>query len=87
MCGLPALLSQAEAMRRDMIVNQALRHPSIRFSTTLAQNQPLAEIVGHGLQFDLSAMKKECRGRNLLMYILGLCAARLSRFRDYTSSE
>jgi hypothetical protein len=54
-----------EVMGRDVIVNQALRHPNVRFSTTWAQNQPLAEIVGHGLQFDLSAVKKECRGRIL----------------------
>ena len=56
-------LPDGETMRRDMTVSRALRHPSIRFSTALAQNQPLAEIVGHGLQFDLSAVKKERRGR------------------------
>ena len=56
-------LSGGETMRRDMTVNRALRHPSVHFSTTWAQNQPLAEIVGHGLQFDLSAVKKERRGR------------------------
>ena len=38
---------------------KALRHPNVRFSTTWAQNQPLTEIVGHGLQFDLSAVKEE----------------------------
>ena len=43
---------------RDMMISRALRHPGVHFSTTLAQNQPLAEIVGHGLQFDLSAVKK-----------------------------
>ena len=59
-------LSGGEAVRRDMTVNQALRHPNTPFSTTWAQNQPLAEIVGHGLQFDLSAVKRERRGRNPL---------------------
>ena len=57
-------LPGGEAMRRDMTVNQALRHPNVRFSTTWAQNQRL---WGHGLQFDLSAVgKKERRGRILL---------------------
>ena len=56
-------LPSGEAMRRGMKVNQALRHPNVRFSTTWAQNQPLAEIVGYGLQFDLSAVKKEWRER------------------------
>ena len=61
-------LSGGEAMRRDMTVNQALRHPNVPFSTTWAQNQPLAQIEGHGLQFDLSAVKKEGRGRILRSY-------------------
>lgn len=56
-------LPGGEAMRRDMTVYQALRHPNVRFSTTWAQNQPLAQNEGHGLQFDLSAVKKERRGR------------------------
>ena len=45
-CGLPALLSQPEQENEEKhdSINQALRHPNVRFSTTWAQNQPLAEI-------------------------------------------
>jgi hypothetical protein len=43
-------------------MSRALRRPGVRFSTTLAQNQPEA-LLGDGLQFDLSAVKEESRGR------------------------
>ena len=35
-----------------------MRDESIKSSNTLAQNQPLVEIVGHSSQFDSSAVKK-----------------------------
>ena len=68
---------------RDMTINQALRHPDVRFSTTWAQNQPLAEIVGHGLQFDSSAVRKERVGEFLLLSM----AAWPVRAREYRSTN
>ena len=51
--------------RHDL--SRALRRPGIRFSTSLAQNQPEG-LLGDGLQFDSSAVKKGLVGtfRNLL---------------------
>jgi len=68
MWGLPAPLSKSEREfeeRRDL--GRALRRPGVHFSTTLAQNQP-GGLLGDGLQFDLSAVKRDSVGqfRNLL---------------------
>jgi len=63
MWGLPAPLSKSERdfeERRDL--SRALRCPGVRFSTTLAQDQP-GGLLGNGLQFDLSAVKRDSVGQ------------------------
>ena len=67
MWGLPAPHSKSEREfeeRHDL--SRALRCPGVHFSTTLAQDLPEG-LLGDGLQFDLSAVKKDSVGylRNL----------------------